>query len=57
MQEIVKNNKENEEKNIVKKQTGITLIALIITIIILLIRAGISITMLTENNGILLKLN
>ena len=56
MQEIVKNNKENEEKNIVKKQTGITLIALIITIIILLIRAGISITMLTGNNGILLKL-
>ena len=57
MQEIVKNNKENEEKNIVKKQTGITSIALIITIIILLIRAGISIAMLTENNGILLKLN
>ena len=57
MQEIVKNNKENEEKNIVKKQTGITLIALIITIIILLIHAGISIAMLTENNGILLKLN
>ena len=57
MQEIVKNNKKNEEKNIVKKHTGITLIALIITIIILLIRAGISIAMLTENNGILLKLN
>ena len=52
MQKIVKNNKE-----IVKKQTGITLIALIITIIILLIRTGISIAMLTENNGILLKLN
>ncbi len=37
MQEIVKNNKVNEEKDIVKKQTGITLIALVITIIILLI--------------------
>lgn len=57
MQEIVKNNKENKEKDIVKKQTGITSIALIITIIILLIRAGISITMLAGNNGILLKLN
>ena len=40
-----------------KNQKGITLIALIITIIILLIHAGISIAMLTENNGILLKLN
>ena len=34
MQEIVKNNKVNEEKDIVKKQTGITLIALVITIIV-----------------------
>ena len=32
---------------------GITLIALVITIIILLILAGVSITMLTGNNGIL----
>ena len=57
MPKIVKNNKVNKEKDIVKKQTGITSIALIITIIILLIRAGISITMLAGNNGILLKLN
>ncbi len=36
---------------------GITLIALIITIIILLILAGISIVTLTGNNGILNKAN
>ena len=31
MQRIIKNNKENEEKNIAKKQTGITLIAFAIS--------------------------
>lgn len=35
------------------KENGITLIALIITIIVLLILAGVSIAMLTGNNGIL----
>ena len=53
MQEAVKNNKRHKEKNIVKKQTGITLIALVITIIVLLILAGVSIAMLTGNNGTL----
>ena len=53
MKEIVKNNKENMKKNIVKRQTGITLIALVITIIVLLILAGITIITLTGNNGIL----
>ena len=53
MQEIIKNNNENEEENIVKKQSGITLIALVITIIVLLILASVSIAMLTGNNGIL----
>ena len=53
MREIVKNNKRHKEKNIVKMQTGITLIALVITIIVLLILAGVSIAMLTGNNGIL----
>ena len=53
MQRIVKNNKVNKEKDIVKKQTGITLIALVITIIVLLILAGVSIAMLTGENGIL----
>ena len=40
------------EKNI-KTQKGITLIALVITIIVLLILAGVSIAMLTGENGIL----
>ena len=57
MRKIVKNNKRNKEKNIVKKQTGITLIALVITIIVLLILAGVSIAMLTGNNGILTQAN
>ena len=38
-----------------KKIDGITLIALVITIIVLLILAGISIAMLTGENGILTK--
>ena len=38
-----------------KKEEGITLIALVITIIILLILAGVSIAMLTGNNGILIQ--
>lgn len=40
-----------------KKQNGITLIALVITIIVLLILAGVSIAMLTGDNGILTKAN
>ena len=36
-----------------KENAGITLIALVITIIVLLILAGVSIAMLTGNNGIL----
>ena len=36
---------------------GITLVALVITIIILLILAGISVTMLTGENGIVNKAN
>ena len=38
-----------------KKQTGITLIALVITIIVLLILAGVTIATLTGDNGILKK--
>ena len=37
-------------KNIPKMSQGITLIALVVTIIVLLILAGISITTLTGNN-------
>lgn len=40
-----------------KNQKGITLIALVITIIVLLILAGVSIAMLTGNNGLLTKAN
>ena len=46
-------NRENQVKNITGKQNGITLIALVVIIIILLILAGVSIAMLTGNNGIL----
>ena len=40
-----------------KKQTGITLIALVITIIVLLILAGITIATLTDDNRITTKGN
>ena len=40
-----------------KKERGITLIALVITIIVLLILAGVSIAMLTGQNGILTQAN
>ena len=42
-------------KKIIKQKKGITLIALVVTIIVLLILAGISIAMLTGQNGILQK--
>ena len=44
----------NKNKKLLKrKELGITLIALVITIIVLLILAGVSIAMLTGENGIL----
>ena len=42
-----------KQKKMTKKEKGITLIALVITIIVLLILAGVSIAMLTGDNGIL----
>ena len=45
----------NTIKNKIKQKNGITLIALVITIIVLLILAGVSIAMLTGTNGILTK--
>ena len=36
-----------------KKEKGITLIALVVTIVVLLILAGISISMLTGENGVI----
>ena len=46
---------KNYRKKSLKTSNGITLIALIITIIVLLILAGISIQMLTGDNGILTR--
>ena len=43
------------EMKINKRDRGITLIALVVTIIVLLILAGVSISMLTGQNGILNK--
>ena len=43
------------EKNYAKKQRGITLIALVVTIVILLILAGISLNIVLGNNGIITK--
>ena len=40
-------------RNFVKKQNGITLIALVVTIIVLIILAGVSIAMLVGENGII----
>ncbi len=40
-------------RNFVKKQSGITLIALVVTIIVLIILAGVSIAMLVGENGII----
>lgn len=44
-------------KKVIKERKGITLIALVITIIVLLILAGVSIAMLIGENGILTKAN
>ncbi len=40
-----------------RNQKGVTLIALVITIIVLLILAGVSIAMLTGDNGVLTQAN
>ena len=52
MKKEAMNRKKNSKKNS-KKNGGITLIALVITIIVLLILAGVSIATLTGKNGIL----
>ena len=58
----IKNKKQEETKvknmlKNLKKQKGITLIALVITIIVLLILAAVSIATLTGESGILTKAN
>ena len=45
------------KRNTKRKNEGITLIALVITIVVLLILAGVTIATLTGNNGILTKAN
>ncbi len=50
----MRNNLKNK-KTVKKSNRGITLIALVVTIIVLLILAGISIMMLTGDNGILTR--
>ncbi len=49
------NLKFNKKGFVKNNNSGITLIALVITIIVLLILAGISISMLSEDNSILQK--
>lgn len=46
-------NKNSKEKDVVRNQNGITLLALSITIVILLILAGITISAVTSKNGII----
>ena len=53
MEKIRQNKIKRESKKKKEKMRGITLIALIITIIVLLILAGVSIAMLTGENGLL----
>ena len=50
-----KQKKDYKNSKILKKATGITLVALIVTIIILMILAGVVIVTVTGNNGILNK--
>lgn len=55
---IMKNSKRKKSERVVrfqktKKEKGITLIALVITIVVLLILAGVSISMLAGENGII----
>ena len=46
---------EVKEKSIIKSEKGITLIALVVTIVVLLILAAVSISMLGGENGIITK--
>ena len=44
-----------EEENDMKKNKGITLVALVVTIVVLLILAGVSINLVLGDNGIVKK--
>ena len=55
MEKVVERIKQKSMKAKLEKSKGITLIALVITIIVLLILAGITIASITGENGILRK--
>ena len=55
MEKALKNPEQKSMKAKLEKAKGITLIALVITIIVLLILAGITIASITGENGILRK--
>ena len=44
-----------EEENNMKNNKGITIVALVVTIVVLLILAGVSINLALGNNGIIVK--
>ena len=44
-----------KEENNMRKNKGITLVALVVTIVVLLILAGVSINLVLGNNGIITK--
>ncbi len=52
---VMKNTEQKSIKAKLKRSKGITLIALVITIIVLLILAGVTIASITGENGILRK--
>ena len=52
---VIKNTEQKSIKAKLEKSKGITLIALVITIIVLLILAGVTIASITGENGILRK--
>ena len=55
MKKKTKINKNFERNNIKNNEKGITLIALVVTIIVLIILAGVSINLVLGNNGIITK--
>ena len=56
LEKTLKNLKETkEERNMLKNKNGITLIALVVTIVVLLLLAGVSINLVLDNNGIIAK--
>ncbi len=55
MKKVVERTEQKSMKAKLEKTKGITLIALVITIIVLLILAGVTIASITGENGILRK--